>query len=208
MFLIKPLSHSFELALVHVTQLHSRQERKGSRIPYVAHLLGVASIVLQYGGREDEAIAALLHDAIEDQGGKSMREEIRAKYGETVEAIVNGCTDTDTIPKPPWRERKEKYIAHIADASPSVLLVSAADKLENARAILKDHRQIGDRVWIRFKGGKAGSLWYYRQMVKAYRSANNLKRDTRIVPLVDELDRVVTEIERKSGLRPIAGPHI
>lgn len=199
MFLIKPLSPRFERALVHVTRLHARQERKGSDIPYVAHLLGVASIVLQYGGKEDEAIAALFHDAIEDQGGKAMREEIRMAYGDEVTAIVDGCTDADTFPKPPWRERKEKYIAHIADAPPSVLLVSAADKLENARAILKDFRQIGDRIWRRFKGGKGGSLWYYRHVVNAYRSARNLQTDARVKPLVDELDRVVTEIERASA---------
>jgi (p)ppGpp synthase/HD superfamily hydrolase len=200
MFVIKPLSSRFEEALVHVAQLHARQGRKGSRIPYLAHLLGVASIVLQYGGKEDEAIAALLHDAVEDQGGKAMREEIRAKYGEKVATIVDGCTDSDTFPKPPWRQRKEQYIAHIFEASSSVLLVSAADKLENARAILKDHRAIGNRVWLRFKGRKDGSLWYYRQMVNAYRSAKNLSRDKRVGPLVAELDRVVMEIERRSGL--------
>ena len=130
------LSTRFEEALVFAAQLHREQTRKGTTIPYIAHLLGVASIVLEYGGDEDEAIAALLHDAIEDQGGASTREEIRRRFGETVVAIVNGCTDAEVIPKPPWRARKEDYIAHMAHASPSVRLVSAADKLHNARAIL------------------------------------------------------------------------
>src|SRR5437588_8327976 len=130
------LSTRFEEALVFATQLHREQTRKGTRIPYIAHLLGVTSIVLEHGGNEDEAIAALLHDAIEDQGGASTREEIRRQFGDRVVEIVDGCTDTDVMPKPPWRARKEAYLAHIIEATPSVRLVSAADKLHNARAIL------------------------------------------------------------------------
>jgi (p)ppGpp synthase/HD superfamily hydrolase len=183
------LSTRFEEALVFATQLHREQTRKGTRIPYIAHLLGVTSIVLEYGGDEDEAIAALLHDAIEDQGGASTREEIRRRFGETVVAIVNGCTDAEVIPKPAWRVRKESYIAHMAHASPSVRLVSAADKLHNARAILADYRVLGEALWTRFNGGKAGTLWYYRSLVSAFRA-------TSMTSLVEELDRVVSEIER------------
>ena len=183
------LSERFTDALTFATQLHARQTRKGSEVPYIAHLLGVASTVLEHGANEDEAIAALLHDAIEDQGGATTREEIRRRFGDTVTEIVDGCTDSDTTPKPPWRQRKEAYIAHIPTASASVLLVSAADKLYNARSVLNDYRLIGDAVWQRFQGGKNGSLWYYRAVVDALRSTGSS-------PLFDELERVVSELER------------
>jgi GTP pyrophosphokinase len=183
------LSTRFEEALVFATRLHREQVRKGTTIPYISHLLGVASIVLEHGGNEDEAIAALLHDAIEDQGGASTREEIRRRFGHTVVAIVDDCTDADVIPKPPWRMRKEAYIAHIAHATPSVRLVSAADKLHNARAILTDYRILGNALWRRFHGGKEGTLWYYRALVNAFRA-------TGTTSLIEELDRVVSEIER------------
>jgi (p)ppGpp synthase/HD superfamily hydrolase len=183
------LSDRFTEALTFATQLHATQIRKGSGTPYIAHLLGVASIVLEYGGDEDEAIAALLHDAIEDQGGAQARSEIRRRFGDRVTEIVDGCTDSDTEPKPPWRQRKEAYIAHIPNASKSVRLVSAADKLYNARSILKDYQLLGDSLWGRFTGGKEGSLWYYRAIVNAFG-----QRESH--PLVDELDRVVGELEK------------
>ncbi|WP_414541782.1 HD domain-containing protein [Nostoc sp. CCY0012] len=182
------LSERFTAALKYATQLHQQQVRKGSGVPYIAHLLGAASIALEYGANEDEAIAALLHDAIEDQGGAATRTEIRRRFGENVTAIVDGCTDADTIPKPPWRQRKETYIAHIATASPSVLLVSAADKLYNAQSILKDYRLLGETLWQRFQGGREGTLWYYRALVDAFSNRGS-------TPLVAELARVVTEIE-------------
>ncbi|MEM1170455.1 MAG: HD domain-containing protein [Cyanobacteria bacterium P01_H01_bin.35] len=182
------LSHRFTEALVYATELHATQIRKGSKIPYISHLLGVASIALEYGADEDEAIAALLHDGIEDQGGPPIREEIRLKFGERVTEIVDGCTDTDTIPKPPWEERKKAYINRIANASPSVRLVSAADKVHNIRSILKDYRMQGDLLWDIFKGGKQGTLWYYRSLVTAFREANS-------TPIVIELDSLVTELE-------------
>lgn len=182
------LSERFSEALTYATHLHSKQTRKGSGVPYIAHLLGVASIALEYGANEEEAIAALLHDAIEDQGGDATRQEIRRRFGDTVTAIVDGCTDSETIPKPPWRERKEAYIAHISSASPSVLLVSCADKLYNARSILQDYRIVGEEIWQRFTGGKIGTLWYYKALVKAF-------RQVKITPLVAELERVVVELE-------------
>ncbi len=182
------LTERFKDALWRATDLHANQRRKGSGIPYVAHLLGVTSLVLEYGGNEDEAIAALLHDAVEDQGGKETRQMIAEIYGENVAQIVDGCTDADTNPKPPWRERKEAYIAHIASASPSVLLVSACDKLYNARSILADFRQIGDEIWERFKGGKKdGTLWYYQTLVTEYKKTGEH-------PVFDELDRTVREL--------------
>ncbi|NEP12811.1 MAG: HD domain-containing protein [Symploca sp. SIO2C1] len=182
------LSERFTDALTFATQLHAKQIRKGSGVPYLAHLLGVASIALEYGANEDEAIAALLHDAIEDQGGAPTREEIRRRFGDTVTDIVDGCTDADTIPKPPWRQRKEAYIAHIPTASTSVRLVSASDKLHNARSILYDYRRLGDSLWEYFHGGKDGTLWYYRSVLEAFRS-------TESTPLVEELGRVVDELE-------------
>ncbi|GAC1465533.1 MAG: HD domain-containing protein [Chamaesiphon sp.] len=185
----KMLSAQFTQALTFATELHAKQIRKGSEVPYIAHLLGVSSIVLERGGNEDEAIAALLHDAIEDQGGAATREEIRRQFGDRVTEIVDGCTDTDTTPKPPWRQRKEAYIAHIPTASASVRLVSAADKLHNARSILNDYLVLGDLVWNRFTGGKEGTLWYYRSLIEAFRKAGS-------TPLVDELDRVVSELEQ------------
>ena len=183
------LSERFTAALTYATQLHASQVRKGSGVPYITHLLGVASIALEYGANEDEAIAALLHDAIEDQGGAATREEIRRRFGDNVTAIVDGCTDSDTTPKPPWRQRKEAYIAHLATASHSVLLVSAADKLYNTRSILKDYRIVGESVWERFQGGgKEGTLWYYRSLVIAF-------YQTGTTPLIEELERVVSELE-------------
>ena len=186
------ISERFIEALVFASQLHANQTRKGSGVPYIAHLMGVTSIALEHGANEDEAIAALLHDAIEDQGGETTREEIRRRFGDIVTEIVNGCTDSDTIPKPPWRQRKEAYIAHIPNASTSVRLVSAADKLYNAQSILNDYRLLGDAVWERFKGGKNGTLWYYRALVQAFRSVES-------TPLIDELERVVSEIEKLAG---------
>ena len=183
------LTRRFEEALSFAARLHSAQVRKGTDIPYVSHLLAVAAVALEHGADEDEAIAALLHDAVEDQGGAATREEIRRRFGDRVAEIVDGCTDAETIPKPPWRERKERYVAHIADASPSVCLVSAADKLHNARSILSDLRACGDEVWGRFKGGKEGTLWYYRSLVGAFRAHGPS-------PLVEELARTVEEIER------------
>ncbi|HVB60144.1 MAG TPA: HD domain-containing protein [Ktedonobacteraceae bacterium] len=183
------LTERFEEALVLAAQFHARQSRKGTTIPYISHLLAVTSLVLENGGNEDEAIAALLHDAVEDQGGTDAREKIRRLFGDTVVAIVDGCSDTDQMPKPPWRARKERYIAHLLMASPSVRLVSAADKLHNVRSILADYRIFGEVLWRRFNGGKAGTLWYYRSVTDVLRKAGPSS-------LIDELDRTLTELER------------
>jgi GTP pyrophosphokinase len=182
------LTGRFDEALQLAAQLHRAQVRKGTAIPYVAHLLAVASLALEAGATEDEAIAALLHDAIEDQGGDVARQEIRRHFGDAVTAIVDGCTDAEVTPKPPWRARKEAYIAHVRTAPPSVRLVSSADKLHNARSIVSDLRAHGGALWTRFTGGREGTLWYYRALVDAYRAAGG-------TPLLDELDRVVTEME-------------
>ena len=183
------LTHRLEDALAFSRSLHSGHLRKGTEVPYLAHLMSVSAIVLEHGGTEDEAIAALLHDAIEDQGGATARAEIEARFGEDVAAIVVGCTDSDETPKPPWRPRKEAYVAHIAGASASVRLVSTADKLHNARAILSDHREVGDALWSRFNVGPEEILWYYRALVNAFTAAGP-------TPLTRELERAVAELER------------
>lgn len=193
----RPLGPRFDQALVYATRAHRTQFRKGTTRPYIGHLLGVTSIVLTHGGDEDEAIAALLHDAVEDQGGKPRLEKIRRKFGARVARIVEACTDADTLPKPPWLERKKAYLRHLRRANSSVRLVSAADKLYNARAILRDVRQYGDSVFERFSAPKVKTLWYYRSLVQEFRAAGVTHQ---LKPLLDELDRVVTELEHLSGL--------
>jgi GTP pyrophosphokinase len=187
------LTERFERALVYANHLHREQRRKGSGVPYVSHLLAVCALTLEYGGGEDEAIAALLHDAIEDQGGEAARAEILRQFGPRVTEIVEGCTDADTWPKPPWRGRKEAYIRHVERASASVRLVSACDKLHNARSVVMDYRILGEALWSRFTGGRSGTLWYYRAMANALRAAG-------VSPVVEELERVVTELERLAAI--------
>jgi len=161
------LSGRFDCALVYVTHVHAGQVRKGAEIPYVAHTLAVAALVLEHGGREDEAIAALLHDAAEDQGGEERLANIRGRFGERVADIVRACSDDLPAPgeqKRGWRERKEAYLAHLEVVDESVLLVSAADKLHNARAILLDYGTVGEEIWDRFKVSRDETLWYYRRV--------------------------------------------
>jgi (p)ppGpp synthase/HD superfamily hydrolase len=187
----RPLGKRFQRALTYAARLHASQFRKGTTRPYVAHLLGVTSTVLTHGGNEEEAIAALLHDAVEDQGGKPRLREIRRKFGARVAQIVKGCTDADTDPKPPWLERKKSHLRHLRSADSSVLLVCAADKLYNASETLSDFRKHRDSIWARFKGGKQGTLWYYDEVAKILRSKG--PQD-----LVMELERVVAELKRVS----------
>ncbi len=182
------LSSRFQDALVYAAQVHGDQMRKGTPVPYISHVLIVSGIVLENGGDEDEAIAALLHDAAEDQGGEGRLADIRARFGDRVAGIVRGCSDTTSLPKPPWEGRKRRYLAHLPSASASERLVAAADKLANARAILADYRESGDALWPRFNASRDQILWYYRELVKAFRHAGG-------PPLVDELDRVVTTLE-------------
>lgn len=182
------LSNRFIEALSYAARIHSRQLRKRIGRPYIGHLLSVISIVFEYGGDEEMAIAALLHDAVEDQGGLPRLREIRKKFGARVARIVDGCTDAYSEPKPPWRERKRAYIDRVLHETPDVRMVSAADKLSNARETLYEFRVHGDRVFEKFTGKKSGTLWYYRELIKAFRDAAGN-------PLIDELDCVVTELE-------------
>ncbi len=183
------LTERFNDALQYAVQLHAGQVRKVSGEPYVSHLLGVASLALDYGADEDEAIAALLHDAIEDQGGIATGEEIERRFGPAVAAIVRGCTDSDTKPKPPWQERKDAFLARLAHASPSIRLVVASDKLHNVRSLLRDYRSQGEAIWRHFKGGRERTLWYYRAVAEVLKLSGT-------TPLVGELDRAVAELEQ------------
>jgi (p)ppGpp synthase/HD superfamily hydrolase len=187
-------SSLFIQALGYAARLHARQTRKRTERSYIGHLLSVTSIVIEYGGDEDMAIAALLHDAVEDQGGKPRLRQIRKKFGKRVAHIVDGCTDSYVEPKPPWLGRKRAYVKRVGEESPEVRLVSAADKLSNVRETLHDVRAHGDAVFHRFAGKKEGTLWYYRALVNEFRKAGSN-------PLVGELDRVVSELE---SLRPPA----
>ena len=191
------LSPRFEAALVMATQLHAGQMRKGTEeqkrngteIPYVSHLLGVSSLVLEHGGTEDQAIAALLHDAVEDQGGIKTLDRIRDHFGSGVAEIVDHCTDAYEDPKPEWRERKETYVDEVPNMPATAALVSCADKLHNARAILSDLRDIGEDLWDRFTGKKDGTLWYYRSLADGFEKVFKSR-------LTDELSRTVEEIEK------------
>ena len=179
------LGPRFLRAFSFAAEKHAGQTRKASTIPYVAHLMGVASLVLEAGGDEDLAIAALLHDVVEDCGGAPMLKEVRRRFGKRVAKVVDGCTDTDIFPKPPWRERKENYIRHLKKADAGTRLVSAADKLNNVRSILTDYREIGESVWARFNGGREGTLWYYRALLEEF--------------LRDKPNRLIREFELAVG---------
>lgn len=185
---IKPfLTDRWDSALCYASKVHRCQVRKGTKVPYVSHLLGVASIALENGADEDQAIAALLHDAVEDQGGQSRLADIRERFGDRVARIVDDCTDTDIEPKPPWRERKEAYIKSLARKAADSLEVSMADKTHNASAINADLRQIGDALWDRFSGGKQGSLWYYRSLAETFSALHPGIASARFIREVDEM---------------------
>lgn len=183
------LGERFDQAFLFASALHRSQLRKTTSVPYLSHLLAVTSLVLEHGGDEDEAIAALLHDAVEDQGGLPTLEQIRSRFGERVAEIVKGCTDAWTKPKPPWLERKRAYLEHLRTASSSVRLVSAADKLHNARSVLKDYLAIGEALWSRFNSGRDQQLWYYRALADTFSEVGP-------APLACSLERVVGELER------------
>jgi (p)ppGpp synthase/HD superfamily hydrolase len=181
------LSQRYREALVYAFDLHCAQVRKGSGVPYMSHLLGVSSLALEFGANEDEAIAALLHDALEDRGDVVTVRVLESYFGKNVAEIVAGCSDSIGNPKPPWQARKRRYLAHLQDASPSIQLVSACDKLYNLRTIVADFRLVGDEIWSRFTGGRDGVLWYYRSLTTAFTIAN---------PVVGELSRHYTELEQ------------
>ena len=195
-----PLSIRFDHALLFAAQVHRNQDRKKSGIPYLSHLLGVASIVMDYGGDEEMGIAALLHDAVEDHGGRPMLRAIEQIFGPRVAKIVDGCTDSyaeNPRQKEGWETRKFRYLKRIRNEDAETRFVSAADKLYNARAVLRDLRNNGDSAFARFSAPKAKIIWYYRSLVNAYRAGGVTHL---LKPLLDDLDRVVMEVEHLSGL--------
>lgn len=191
------LTEHFDRAVQYANRIHANQTRKGTDVPYMTHLLGVASLVLENGAQsEEEVIGALLHDAAEDQGGRPRLEDIREQFGEQVAHIVDACTDSYESPKPPWRPRKEAYVAHVRQrvergGDEPALRVSLADKLHNTRAIIADVRESGDALFERFSGKKDGTIWYYTALVDAFRGFPNR--------MVGELEREVTELRRLAG---------
>jgi len=161
------LTDRFFEAMSYASEAHKDQVRKSTDIAYISHPFGVASLVLEAGGDEDQAIGALLHDVAEDCGGEPRLVEIAEKFGDRVAKIVRGCSDSlvvDDSKKAPWRERKEAHLAHLSEADADVLMVTAADKAHNARAIATDIQEIGDEVWNRFNASKGEILWYYNEM--------------------------------------------
>jgi GTP pyrophosphokinase len=194
-----PLGPRFERALEYAIDHHRGDRRTQTEIPYAAHLLAVASLVLEMESSEDEAIAALLHDVVEDRGGEAAVVEIRALFGDDVARIVRANSDSISSPKPPWRQRKEDYVAAIPGKRPDELRVSIADKLHNSRSILSDYRRYGERLWSRFAGGREGTLWYYRALLGAFEA-----RRAEIGPgagqTLDELREVIAELDRRAGV--------
>ena len=193
------LGRRLHQAFLYASNLHAHQTKKGSGVPYIAHLIGVASLLLEAGGDEDLAIAALLHDSVEDCGGLPVLREVRRRFGKRVAHIVDGCTDSYTDPKPPWRERKERYLKKLHYEDDETRLVSAADKLYNARSILSDYRYLGESIWERFTGKREGTLWYYRALVEEFRQHAHNR-------LTQELERVVLELEKLAGLDSAPDP--
>lgn len=185
------LSENYLKALQFAYTAHDSQIRKGSEVPYISHLMSVSAIVMENNGTEEQAIAGLLHDAVEDQGGLPMLDTIRRIFGEKVAGIVWECSDSHEEPKPPWKQRKDAYIAAIEDKSEDSILVSLADKFHNARSILSDYQEVGEKLWERFTGKKDGTLWYYRELVAAFK-----KRTDSV--LLGELEEVVTRLHEVS----------
>jgi len=188
------LGRRFDDALGYALRLHRTQRRKGKNVPYAAHLLGTAGTVLDFGGDEAQAIAALLHDAAEDHGGRERLEKIRARFGGAVATMVEDCTDTFEKEKPDWRPRKQAYIASLPGKDRRSLLVSAADKLDNARAIVADLRKDGPSTLDRFNG-RGETVWYFQELVKTF---NKLK----IGPIAEELEAAVEDITALAARPP------
>jgi (p)ppGpp synthase/HD superfamily hydrolase len=186
------LGKRFRDAFLFAATMHAQQTRKKTTTPYIAHLMSVSALVLEAGGDEDLAIAALLHDVVEDCGGKPVLREVMRRFGKRVAHIVAGCTDSDVYPKPPWRERKESYLIHLRTANADVRLVSAADKLHNVREILRDYRLAGDSIWERFGGKREGTLWYYHALAEELGQGKGNR-------LLDDFCRAYEELETAVG---------
>ena len=181
-------------------ELHRTQLRKGSRTPYITHLLGVASLVGGHGGDENQFIAALLHDAVEDQGGRETLEKIRAEFGDDVAGLVLACSDADTDPKPPWQERKDQFLESVRKADGRVKLIVAADKLHNSRELAGHLLDRGPEVWKIFKAGKERTLWFQAEILKALEQGgwrHPILRE--LNDAVDMLHRTAQRVEREAA---------
>jgi (p)ppGpp synthase/HD superfamily hydrolase len=186
------LTPKFVEALGYAAEKHATQTRKAGEVPYLGHLLSVAGLVIEADGTETQAIAALLHDAAEDQGGERTLAEIDQKFGADVASIVAECSDTFDVPKPPWRGRKERYIQHLREASDDAVLVSLADKLDNARAILRDFRAHGNEVWQRFSVQDPQlHLWYYRSLLEVYSQRAHSWMVGELHDVIDALEQAI-----------------
>ena len=192
------LSDRFLAAFAKAFTYHGEQLRKASQTPYIAHLMTVASLVLENGGSEDQAIAALLHDAVEDAGGLETLDEIREEFGDYVADLVDGCTDSYTQPKEEWRPRKVAYLDKLKNASDDVKLISLADKIHNARSILRDLHLTGENTWEKFKGKKSGTLWYYHSLAKIFDDAPYPTLKNELRNLVDEIQTLANLMEKPS----------
>jgi (p)ppGpp synthase/HD superfamily hydrolase len=190
-----PLGPRLQRAFRYAAEKHAGQTRKKSAVPYLSHLMAVASLVLEAGGDEDMAIAALLHDVVEDCGGMPRLREIRKQFGTRVAKIVEGCTDSFGEPKPEWLERKKDYLREVKHVDRETRLVSASDKLHNVRTILADYRQDGETIWTRFSGKREGTLWYYRALSDEYQRRNRNR-------ITHEVAIAVEELEQATGVRP------
>lgn len=184
-----PISKRFREALDYTAALHADHARKGGDVPYLSHLLGVAALAMQYGASEDEAIAALLHDAVEDQGGLPTLLAIRERFGDEVARIVDACSDTDQIPKPPWRHRKEAYLRHLESTDDSVRLVSTCDKIHNLQTILSDFYEVGRKIFERFNAGELETLWYYDELSKVFSRLGPARPAADLARTLDSLKR-------------------
>ncbi len=194
MLIMTILTDRYSAALAYCFYLHQDQRRKGKSIPYISHLLSVSALVLEDGGDEDEAIAALLHDALEDQPDKTNPDEIQRRFGDRVLSLIESCTDTPTGytggVKPAWKARKEKYLEHIQAGAGGALRIALADKLHNARESVVDYHRLGEGLWANFNAGKVEQLWLYRALVDAFRQGGAQGQK------IDEYERVVAEFER------------
>ncbi len=189
---VTKLGPRLQRAFRYAAEKHDGQARKQTPVPYLSHLMAVASLVLEAGGDEDLAIAALLHDVVEDCGGMPRLREIRRQFGPRVANIVEGCTDSFVVPKPEWIERKRQYLDEVKRANAETRLVSASDKLHNVRTILADYRKDGEAIWARFSGKREGTLWYYRALSDEYQRRNRNR-------ITDELAIAVADLERETG---------
>ena len=188
------ISNRFAQAVEFATKLHDGQVRKGTSIPYISHPIAVASLVMEHGGTEDETIAALLHDVVEDCGGQPVLNEVRKLFGDNVATIVDGCTETHIRPKPPWIERKKKYISHMKTASPSVRLVACADKIHNIRSLIADYRQVGESVWERFRANKKETVWFYNEVLQSLKDSGENR------PIILDLEKEIEVLSLTIGL--------